>query len=225
MDSSPRPFEQGRSFASQFTARRMNEMQDRVPRIKFSGRGSRVSHIGNQVFVNVPRQLPQAASAPPKHALLVYDVSAGGPDGLISVVAGSVTDLTNSGTVWTGVSGNIIYISDPVNGNVPFAVATGTPLVYPRLLLNSAATVVYLNATVDDSTGFITAMEIDGDTGGGLPPSTSTNWYYLLSSVTVTIVSSVATVKVFNDGAQSSLNFRVCESLPLVDGSGYSAGT
>jgi len=132
-----------------------------------------------------------------------------------------VTDLTNSGTVWTGATGNIIYINDPTNGNVPFAVPVGTPLTYPRLQLDPAATCCYLNATVDSTTGFITAMEIDADTGGGLPASTSTNWYQLLSSLTVTITSGVAKVTLANDGAQSSLYFAICGLPPLTDGTLY----
>src|ERR1700693_1312246 len=107
------PFEQGRSFASQFTARRMNDLQRSIPRIRFSGAGARISHLGNQVFVQVPR--PRNGAVVP-HALLVFDASAGGANGLISVVAGSVTDLTNSGAVWTGTTGNIIYMLDPVAG-------------------------------------------------------------------------------------------------------------
>lgn len=54
--SFPRPFEQGRSLREQFTARRMNDMQRSIPVIRYSGGGARVSHLGNQVFVQTPRR-------------------------------------------------------------------------------------------------------------------------------------------------------------------------
>ena len=161
-----------------------------------------------------------------RHPFLPYDVSNGGAHGLISVVAGSVTDTTNSNAAWTGTTGNIIYMNDPVAGNVPFALAlTGPPVRQPYLQLNSAATCCYLNATVDATTGFITAMEIDADTGSGMPASTSTNWYALLSTLAVTITAGVASVKINDDGAQSNLFFAICGLLPLTDGTQYRAGT
>jgi len=173
--------------------------------------------------------IPGTATASTIRPFFTIDASAGGANGLISVSAGSVTDLTNSSTVWTGISGNIIYMNDPVDGNVPFAKPlTGPPARQPYLQLSPTATCCYLKATVDATTGFITAMEIDADTGSGLPASTSTNWYYLLSTLAVTITAGKASVKCYNDGAQSSLNFAICNpsvSLPLTDGTSYRVGT
>ena len=156
------------------------------------------------------------------------DASAGGTTPFISVTAGTVTDLTNSAEVWTGLSGNIIYMNDPVDGNVPFALQlVGPPVRQPKLQISTSATCSYLNATIDSSTGFITAMEIDADSGGGLPSSTMSNWYQLLSTLSVSIdpMSGVASVNLANDGAQSSLYFKSCGLLPLTDGNGYTVGT
>lgn len=181
---------------------------------------------GGGGFVAFPVANRRTPTAPLPRAFFTYGVSAGGANGLISVTAGSVDDLTNSGTVWTGSTGNVITIDDPTNGVTPFAVPVGSPLVYPRLQLDPAATCCYLNATVDATTGFITAMEIDGDSGAGVPASTSTNFYYLLSSLTVVITSGVAVVTpILNDGAQSSLNFAICGLVPLMDGTLYRVGT
>lgn len=178
--------------------------------------------------------LPPRSSGPPGasvlHALNVSDVSSVsmGATALISVKAGSVTDTTNGGKVWTGATGNIIFINDWINGNVAFAVpAGGPPATYPALALSASATVVYLNATVDNTTGYITAMDIEGDMGAGLPASTTTNWYYLLSSVIVVFdpIAGTYSVTVLDDGAQSALNFGICGSVPLVNGSQYRVGT
>lgn len=220
-------FEAGRPLAQTFTAWRLNRVVRSVNtnQSRFVGKGVRTMTMPGGTIHTLPRPRPGTGGATPRRALQVFDASAGGADGLISVVAGSVTDLTNGGTVWTGTTGNIIYISDPTNGNVPFAVPVGTPLIYPRLQLNSAATKVYLAATVDMTTGFITGLEIDADTGSGVPANTSTAWYYLLSSVLVTITSGVAKVTVYDDGAGSSLNFVSCGALPLANGLGYRVGT
>lgn len=220
--STLRPFEQGRSFESQFTARRMNDIQRAIPRVRFAGTGILVSHLGDQTFVTLRR--PKTGSPVVIRPFFTYDVSAGGPSGLISVTGGTVTDLTNSGNVWSGFS--TIFMNDPIAGNVPFAFPlVGPPIRQPYLKLNSAATCCYLNSTIDASTGFITAMEIDADTGSGVPLSTSINWYQLLSHLTVTIISGVATVSLFNDGAQSSLYFAICGLPPLTDGNSYRVGT
>lgn len=144
------------------------------------------------------------------HALTVYDASAGGANGLIGVTPGIVTDLTNSGTVWTPML-NGVLINNPI-----------TPKSAP---LDPAATCAYLNASVDSSTGFITAVEIDTDSGGGKPTSTDSNWYELLTTLVVTIISGKASVKCNNDGAQSNLFFAICGSAPLTDGTQYRVGT
>lgn len=50
-----RPWEQGRSFDSQFTARRMNDLQRAIKPVRYSGFGLRVSHFGDQAFVTTAR--------------------------------------------------------------------------------------------------------------------------------------------------------------------------
>lgn len=213
-----RPWEAGRPIERQVTARRMNDMQRAIKPVKFGGGAARVSHVGDETFITFRRIQPSAKST---HPLLPYNVSSGSIP-FISVIPGTVTDLTNSGTVWGG-SGHDITINDPVHGVVPFNVKIGG--VYPKLQLDAAATCAYLFSTVEDATGYITAMEIDGDTGGGVPPNTSTESYIILSDLTVTIVGSSASVSILDDGPQSSLFYRVCEFLPLIDGSGYLYGT
>lgn len=172
-----------------------------------------------------------AAATIALRAFLTQDQSAGGANGLISVTPGVVVDLPNSGTTW-GTTGFDISIDDPVYGSVPFnvpvLVGSGPATRMPQLQLDPSATCDYLHASIDSTTGFITAMAIEADSGSGLPASTDSDWYYLLSDLTVTIVSSVATVTLLNDGAQSSLNFAICNpgtSLPLTDGSSYRVGT
>ncbi len=163
-------------------------------------------------------------STPPR-AFWVENVSVDSAP-LISIVAGSVTDLTNSGAVWTGISGNIIYMIDPIAGNVPFAKPlTGPPVRQPYLQLSSSTTCCYLEAEIDNATGFIIAMDILADSGGGKPDSDSTHWRELLSSLTVTIIGGKASVACANDGAQSSIYFKSCGRLPLDDGNGYTVGT
>lgn len=225
MNAKPLPFEPGRPIHSQLTSNRLNRMEQSIPRIRFSGGGASVSYLGDQVFVRIPK--PRILLSQITRPFFTTDQSAGGANGLISITAGTITDLTNSGTVWTGTTGpNIIYMNDPVAGNVPFALElTGPPKRQPYLQLNPAATCCYLNATVDSTTGFITALEIDSDTGSGMPVSTATNWYQLLSSLTVLIADGVASVICANDGAQSSLYFAICGLLPLTDGNSYRVGT
>lgn len=55
MNTRPLPFEPGRSFQSQFTARRMNDLISQIPRVRFSGGGARISNFGGQTFVQIPR--------------------------------------------------------------------------------------------------------------------------------------------------------------------------
>jgi hypothetical protein len=166
---------------------------------------------------------PSASVTPTINPFNVTDQSAGGANGIISVAQGTVDDLTNSGTVW-GSTPNIIYINDPVYGNVAFNVPVGGRA--PQLQLNSAATVAYLNGTVDATTGYITAMQILSDTGGGMPTSTSTQWNALICNLTVTIVSSVATVNIPQpQSLLANLYFAICGPLPLTDGNEYRAGT
>lgn len=58
------PFEQGRSLRSQLTARRLNDIQRSIPKVQYNGGGARVSHLGGQTFVQVPR--PRPSSGTPK---------------------------------------------------------------------------------------------------------------------------------------------------------------
>ena len=169
---------------------------------------------------------PGIAGTTQTYPFNVTDKSAGGAHGIISVLQGTVTDLTNSSTVW-GSTPNNIYINDPVYGNVPFNVPVGGRA--PELQLNSAATVVYLNATVNSTTGYITAMQILGDTGAGMPASTSTQWNELIANLTVTITSGVAKVNIPQpQSLLANLYFAICNplvNLPLTDGTFYRVGT
>lgn len=166
-----------------------------------------------------------AASSPVTHAFQVFDASLTGSP-MIRVQAGSLTDLTNSSAVWATAGPNIIYLNDYLAGMVPFATtipASGMdPEHQPSLVLNFNATCVYLQCTVDSSTGFITAIQVEGDTGSGVPPSTSTQFNTLLSTIVIPTASSVL---VNNDGAASNLFFKSCGALPLTDGTGYTIGT
>lgn len=180
---------------------------------------------GTLLDVNV-----QSIAGTSPHPWLPIDASGAlaGASPAVSVTAASLTDLTNSGTVWDGTTGNIIYINDYLNGNVPFALAiTGPPARQPILQLDPGATCVYLDMTVDSSTGFITAGTILGDTGSGVPTSTDTDCYILLSTITINFNSMTSTysVTVNNDGAQSNLFFKSCEGTPLTDGNGFVIGT
>jgi hypothetical protein len=168
----------------------------------------------------------QPTSAPTNHPFKVLEASSGSSP-MISVVAGSLTDLTNASTVWATSGTNKIYLNDVTNGEVPFATAiSGSTVRQPELVLNSAATCVYLQCTVDSSTGYITAVEVEGDTGSGVPSSTSTQFCILLSTIVITTDGSGNKhVHVNDDGAQSNLYFRCCETPPLSDGSGYTLGT
>ena len=183
--------------------------------------------LGNALFQQIGQGLVSKAGST-SHPFEGSDASAGGGTGLISVVAGSVKDETNSGTLWSGLAGaNEITINDPTYGVVPFAVlvGSGSSARLPHLALSGSATRLYLNATVSATTGFITAIEIDADSGGGLPTSTSTHWYSPLAGVAVTVTSGVATVSITDDGAQSNLFFAICGAVPLTDGTQYREGT
>ncbi len=200
--------------------------------------GNRILDEVDGITVKPTPQMPQSKT---KHGIILMpnnseppaiirpffttDQSAGGPNGLISITAGSVTDLTNSGTVWTGTTGlNLIYLSDYLLGNIPFALPiTGPPVRQPALQLNPAATCAYLEGAVDATTGFITAMNIFSDTGSGMPVSNSTHWRQLLTTLSVSIVVGVASVTFPKpqDGAQSSLFFATCGIPPITDGTQY----
>src|SRR5882672_8530750 len=100
------PFEQGRSFKEQFTARRMNDLQRSIPRIRFSGNGARISHLGNQVFIQIPKVFKNIEIF--KSDFTIYNTSSENQCA-IGVTPGSVTDDISS-TVW------IPTVDDPIYG-------------------------------------------------------------------------------------------------------------
>jgi hypothetical protein len=174
--------------------------------------------------------IPPSSSVPP-HPWLPIDASSqlSGTAPAVSITTASLIDMTHGGTTWVGTTGSyIIYLADYLAGSVPFALTiTGPPARQPALQLDPAATVVYLQCTVSSSTGFITASAIMGDSGAGVPASTSTQFNTLLSSVMInsTMGGAPYSVSVFNNGPQSSLFFAICGLLPLTSGDSYRAGT
>jgi hypothetical protein len=101
-----RPWEQGRSFASQFTARRMNDLQRAIRPVRYSGAGLRVSHIGGQTFVTAARQTAVAAPAKVAWPFKVYNTTTGstgqvqlnGGDGSVAQLNGFVFNVGGSPT-------------------------------------------------------------------------------------------------------------------------------
>lgn len=202
------PFEQGRSFHSQFTARRMNDIQRAIPRIRFSGGGTRVSNMGGQTFVQMPRSRTSPSNQ--LHPLTVYDKSIG-PVAQVGVTPGVFVDIGNSFTLWV-----------PEIGGVPINTQTGMPPAFPVLIVADDARVVYAFSSIDSSTGFITFVGIAS--ANTLPTSDGSNWYLPLSTISVIIAGVNRSVKVNNDGVSGSQEFQVCAPLPLTDGSGYQSG-
>lgn len=187
------PFEQGRSFASQFTARRMNDLIRSIPRIKFSGGGAKVSKLGDQVFVQMPRPIP-----PPTqifHPYWVYDASTP------SILAIRVIPGVHAGGSATDVV--------PTISGIPINEQTGDPLAYPKLPIGDSDTLLYFHISFDE-TATITDIEILS--GSSIPASSITpamagEDYRFLS--TIEIVGGT-TVKALNDGVNGSQQWYLC---------------
>lgn len=151
-------------------------------------------------------------SSIPSGSLQTYDTSVGST-AQISVTPGVVNDETNGNTPWT-----------PTLGGTPINEQTGSPLAYPVLAVDSGATVAYLAAMIDPTTGNITALEIDTDTGGGVPTSTSFAWYLQIAFVTVSFDVSGNAHVLCAPTVLSSQSYAICDVLPLTDGNGYQNG-
>ena len=129
---------------------------------------------------------------------------------LIGITPSTITDSTNSDEAWSPT-----LAGTPIN-TIPA----------PSLSISTSATCLYFKSTITTASGKISAIEIDADTGGGIPPSTDAIWYLLLSGLTVTVTSGVASVVFYYDGfCNAPIIYSVCETLPLMDGNGYRWGT
>lgn len=145
----------------------------------------------------------------PLNSFTAYDTSnASVPQ--ISVTPGVIVDTASFGIVWIPtISGN------PIN------IKIGTPPSYPKLIISSSATVIYLKSSINSSDGFITAVEIDSDTGGGVPPNTLNTWYLPLALVQVTFNSFRNAVILIQNILSGSQSYSICGVLPLTDGSTF----
>ena len=125
------------------------------------------------------------------------DGSAGGAVGVLQLTAGTIRDLINPGpgNVWSPAS--------------------------LKVNLNPNATRGYLHAAINSTTGFITALTLEADTGAGMPANTATDLYIPGPSVKVTITGGKAKVAVTNDGTLDSQVYQLCGSPPVTDGTRY----
>lgn len=158
---------------------------------------------GTTLKINFPHYTPPP---PALHNYAVYDASEGSTP-KISVTPGNHYD-SSGGTVWVPtLDGNVINVQ------------IGSPLAWPTLTIDPAATVAYFNITVNPldgsgtlPAGAITAIEIDADTGGGVPVNTNTNVNQAVAYLTVTIddESGNATVTSNEGGVSASQVYQAC---------------
>lgn len=139
----------------------------------------------------------------------IIDASSGSTP-QISIVPSTTTDLTNSGTVWIPTSDGTSIASPDVD----------------PLEIDSGATAAYTHSTVDTTSGFITGISIETDTGSGVPSNTNTDWYMLLTHLGVIFDDSGnAKVIISNDGWFGPISFAICGPVPLTDGTFYRFGS
>jgi hypothetical protein len=144
---------------------------------------------------------------PPPHQFLIQNASSGSTP-QITVFPGTITDILNGGHIWS-----------PTLGGLPL---NSVPPPVPTLVVSPGDTVAYFKSTIDTTTGYITACEIN--TGATMPDSTNAIWYRILSDITVTVSGGTAVVTTFDDGVITSRVYQYCGILPVPDGSGYLDG-
>lgn len=173
----------------------MNEIQNRIPRIKFSGRGARVSHLGNQVFVEVPK----TPSPVILHALWVYEASTG--------------STPQVGVTPGGFNGSIV---PTINGN-PINVQIGMPLAYPVLTCTPGDQVAYFEIDYNSS-NVLTAVKILSGTFAAfaalqgavsIVQGTAGMDYYQLSTITA-VAGPPASISPLNDFVSGPQNYTQC---------------
>lgn len=134
-----------------------------------------------------------------KHNYTVYNASSGATP-MISVTPGNHIDGTGSSTYIPTLGGTAI-----------------SPLPAPTLVVSASATMAYFKATTNpqDGTGALpagafTALEIDADTGSGLPPNDNTHIYQICAMITVTISGGIAKVVSNEGGVAGSQVYQYC---------------
>jgi len=93
-----------------------------------------------------------------------------------------------------------------------------THLPPPILVVGSTDTQVWLDYTIDPTTGFITAVTIAS--GVAMPSDTTTHAYQLLMNIVVT-VSTAASIQMLGGGLRGSQNYFYCGLLPATTGAGH----
>lgn len=110
MNSFLRPFETGRSFRSQFTARRMNDIQLAIRSVRYAGAGIRVNNIGAQTIVTVNRPIPAKNNIILSPFDLLISITGNGTQISVTIVPGTV-----NGVLPSNVFATLTETYDPVS--------------------------------------------------------------------------------------------------------------
>jgi len=170
MGLKPRDFERGRPFHEQVSAERLNGVLRAIPRVRYSGSGVRVSHLGDQTFVTFASR-PVAQSTSTGTLAWPFKVYPSGTQVFVNSTDGYVGTINS---IIATVNGVTLGISTPATG-IQFLPVMGS---------NYA---IYINCTLD-ATQNITAVEVDGAPSMPTNPVTGTsgpsNAYQLIAIAT-----------------------------------------
>lgn len=182
-------FQEGKSLESQLTARRLNGMIAYMLSLTpLKGVGCFIGRFPSGFTITVPRR------------------NGGGTGGGYPYEAFNASDTVpklkfNSGN----------HLDTAIGGGTWFPTVDGITIdtiPAPTLTIDPLDTKIYFKGTSDATTGLITAIEVNS--GTVLPINTTTNWYQLISTITVTGSSGAYAIAIADDGVSGSQAYQKC---------------
>lgn len=182
----------------------MNDLQRSIPKIRFSGGGASVSHLGSQVFVRMPRPL--------KYPIPINQVGALQPGSDVS------TDSAPMFTITVGQYGGVT----PTISGTPLSADTSLNII----TFGDTDTYAYIQCdfTYDESTGIKTIVDAEIIPGsGGLPSSTISGgngiqYEILINVAIISPVDGGSYSVIGRQGVGGSKDFNICLAGPSISG-------